>query len=172
MAEVVGLVTEAGEILILLASEAAPRTTANFRRYVEAGAYDGGAFFRVARPEAGDGRPPIDVIQARARSDVADLPPVALETTQATGLRHTRGTISMARGAAADSATWGFFIVAGDSPELDFGGRRHPDGLGFAAFGRVVAGLAVVDAIRQAPSVGEFFSRPPAIERAELVADD
>ena len=51
-----------------------------------------------------------------------------------------------------DTATASFSIVIGDRPEMDFGGRRNPDGQGFAAFGRVVRGLAVVKAIQASPT--------------------
>ena len=57
-------------------------------------------------------------------------------------LLHRDGTVSMAR-SGPDSATSSFFICIGDQPELDFGGKRNPDGQGFAAFGRVVSGILV-----------------------------
>ena len=57
----------------------------------------------------------------------------------------------MARG-APDSATSGWFICINDQPSLDFGGKRNPDGQGFAAFGRVVSGMDVVRKIQTAPS--------------------
>ena len=53
------------------------------------------------------------------------------------------GAVSMARD-GPDTATADFFICVGDQPELDFGGKRNPDGQGFAVFGRVVAGMEVV----------------------------
>ena len=71
-----------------------------------------------------------------------------------TGLKHIDGAVSMARG-SADSATSGWFICINDQPSLDFGGKRNPDGQGFAAFGRVVSGM---DVVRQDPAgavVGE-----------------
>ncbi len=67
-----------------------------------------------------------------------------------TGVRHTDGTVSMARGEPG-TAVSDFFICIGDQPELDFGGRRRADGQGFAAFGHVIAGRDVVRAIQQAP---------------------
>ncbi|MFX6040711.1 peptidylprolyl isomerase, partial [Acinetobacter baumannii] len=73
-------------------------------------------------------------------------PAIAHETTKQTGLRHRDGTVSMARGAPG-TATAEFFICLGDQPELDFGGRRNPDGQGFAAFGQVVQGMGVVRAL-------------------------
>ena len=54
-----------------------------------------------------------------------------------------------------DTATSSFFICIGDQPELDFGGKRNPDGQGFAAFGRVVRGMDVVRKIQQSPGTGQ-----------------
>jgi peptidyl-prolyl cis-trans isomerase A (cyclophilin A) len=95
----------------------------------------------------------IEVIQAGVNPDraKAGFAPIALERTNATGLLHKDGTISMARG-APDSATSGWFICINDQPSLDFGGARNPDGQGFAAFGRVVSGMDVVRRIQAAPS--------------------
>ena len=82
--------------------------------------------------------------------------------TRDTGLRHLDGTISMARG-TPDSATSDFFICVGDQPELDFGGKRNPDGQGFAAFGRVVRGIEVVRKIQGRPAVGQAITPPVRI---------
>jgi peptidyl-prolyl cis-trans isomerase A (cyclophilin A) len=61
------------------------------------------------------------------------------------------------------SASSEFFICVGDQPELDFGGRRNPDGQGFAAFGRVVAGLDVVRRIQRLPANGQMLTEPVVI---------
>ena len=60
-----------------------------------------------------------------------------------------------------DTATSDFFICIGDQPELDFGGKRNPDGQGFAAFGRVVKGMDVVRTIQKSPADGQTLK--PAI---------
>ena len=86
-----------------------------------------------------------------------------METTKQTGLHHTNGTISMARGAPA-SATSSFFICINDQPSLDFGGKRNPDGQGFAAFGKVTKGMDVVKKIQQLyPDQGQYFKPPVTI---------
>ena len=92
----------------------------------------------------------IEVIQAGVNPDRAKdgFPPIALERTSVTGLLHKDGAVSMARG-GADSATSGWFICINDQPSLDFGGKRNPDGQGFAAFGRVVSGMDVVRKIQR-----------------------
>ncbi|HUO34488.1 MAG TPA: peptidylprolyl isomerase [Candidatus Acidoferrum sp.] len=159
--------TEKGEIEIALDATHAPITTANFLHYVDAGLYDGGVFHRTVKP---DNQPnnaiKIQVIQggidpARARQDG---PPIPLERTNKTGLRHLDGTISMARD-GPDTATSDFFICIGDQPSLDYGGKRNPDGQGFAAFGRVVKGMDVVRKIQDSPAKGQNLTPPIRILR-------
>jgi peptidyl-prolyl cis-trans isomerase A (cyclophilin A) len=65
----------------------------------------------------------------------------------------------MARG-GPDSATSGFFFCVGEQPELDFGGRRNKDGQGFAAFGKVIAGMDVVKKIHQSPKENQNLKPP------------
>ena len=68
-----------------------------------------------------------------------------------------------------DTATSDFFICIGDQPELDFGGKRNPDGQGFAAFGRVVKGMDVVKKIQQAPAEGQTLKPPVKIVKIARV---
>jgi peptidyl-prolyl cis-trans isomerase A (cyclophilin A) len=146
--------TELGDIVLELDPKRAPGTTANFLRYVDAGHYDGGTFHRTVKMDNQPESPvKIEVIQAGVNAEKAKdgYPPIPLERTSVTGLRHRDGAVSMARG-APDSATSGWFICINDQPSLDFGGARNPDGQGFAAFGRVVSGMDVVRKIQQAPS--------------------
>lgn len=160
----VRLATDRGGIVIDLYTEKAPATAANFLAHVDAGLYDGAAFYRTTRP---DNDPMIEVVQAglwdpkREGAPGYDfkppLPPIAHETTARSGLAHGDGVVSMAR-VEPGSATSEFFISIGDNPELDFGGARNPDGQGFAAFGRVREGMEVVRAIHQAETEsGEGF---------------
>jgi peptidyl-prolyl cis-trans isomerase A (cyclophilin A) len=135
---------------------------------VDAGHYEGGRFHRTVRADnQPQNRVKIDVVQAGVNPARAaeDFAPIALERTRDTGLRHLDGTISMARD-GPDTATSDFFICVGDQPELDFGGRRNPDGQGFAAFGRVVRGMDVVRKIHRAPADGQALAPPIAIRRA------
>ncbi|MDX1394914.1 MAG: peptidylprolyl isomerase [Gemmatimonadota bacterium] len=169
---IVVIETAAGSIILELYEESAPRTTANFLRYVDAGLYEGGTFYRTVRQDnQPDDDVRIEVIQggvnpARA-GEVFD--PIAMESTGITGLRHTDGTISMARG-ESDSARGEFFVTIGDQPELDEGGRRNPDGRGFAAFGRVVYGMDVVRAIHRAAADGQRLMAPVEIGRVATSA--
>lgn len=89
-----------------------------------------------------------------------------LERTNRTGLKHLDGTISMARN-GADTATSDFFICIGNQPELDFGGKRNPDGQGFAAFGHVVRGMDVVRKIQK--SKAEAQTLKPPIEILSII---
>lgn len=140
--------TELGNIEIALYSDQAPISSANFLRYVQANGFDGGEFYRVVRLDNDNGTPKIEVIQGGANPEFTDFPPIPLETTKATGIKHLDGTISMARD-TPDSATSAFFICIGEQPSLDFGGQRNKDGQGFAAFGRVIKGMDIVRKIHQ-----------------------
>jgi peptidyl-prolyl cis-trans isomerase A (cyclophilin A) len=160
---VVVLRTPQGPIEVEVDVARAPRTAANFLRYVEAGRYDGGVFHRTVRPDNQPGNAvKIEVVQAGAAPGPPDFEPILLERTNRTGLRHLDGTVSMARD-GPDTATSDFFICIGDQPELDFGGRRNPDGQGFAAFGRVRRGMEVVRAIQAAPADGQHLTPPVKI---------
>lgn len=154
--------TELGEIELLLDADRAPHTVANFLRYVDRGFYDGGVFHRAVTLEnQSQNQIKIEVVQGGInpahRND--DGPTIALERTRDTGLRHRDGTISMAR-LEPDTATSDFFICVNAQPELDFGGKRNPDGQGFAAFGQVVRGMEAVRAIQQAPVERQTLSPP------------
>ncbi|MGA8891188.1 MAG: peptidylprolyl isomerase [Anaeromyxobacteraceae bacterium] len=153
--------TTQGDIVLEVDVVRAPASGRNFLRYVDAGRYRGGSFHRTVTTRP-DNQPrsavKIDVVQAGAAPG-ADFPPVPLERTRDTGLSHVDGAVSMARD-GPDSATSDFFVCVGAQPELDHGGRRNPDGQGFAAFGRVVSGMDVVRRIHAAPAEGQSL-RPP-----------
>jgi len=168
------LETEKGAIEIEVDVARAPTTAANFLKYVDGGHYNGGEFHRTVRPDTESRTDyPIQVIQAR-RARGADrppgFPPIPIERTSVTGLRHVAGAVSMAR-SGPDTATNEFFICLVDLPELDFGGKRNADGQGFAAFGRVVRGMDAVKAIQLspvAPAVGRGGAAPPLANSQNL----
>jgi peptidyl-prolyl cis-trans isomerase A (cyclophilin A) len=156
------VVTALGEIEVEVDLARAPSTAANFLRYVDLGRYDGGQFHRTVKLDnqpANDVK--IEVIQASvsAEKEKDDFPPIPLERTTVTGLSHRDGTISMARD-GPDTATSSFFFCIGDQLELDFGGKRNPDGQGFAAFGRVVRGMDVVRKIQASPAEEQRLMPP------------
>ena len=151
-----------------LYADKAPITVTNFLRYVLDGFYRDGEFFRtVTSSNQPNDAVKIQVIQARAvPSRQAELfPPIPLERTRDTGLKHLDGTLSMARD-GADTAQDSFSICVGDQPELDFGGKRNPDGQGFAAFGRVIRGMDVVRMIQAMPANGQQLDSPIKIQGA------
>lgn len=162
------IATELGDIKIELYPERAPITVENFLAYVESGAYTGSSFFRVCTPEnEADREVKIEVIQGGDVPEKLLLPPIPLETTHLTGLSHKNAVLSMAR-LEANSAQSNFFICIGDQPELDFGGKRHPDGQGFAAFGKVTTGMDVVRMIQGQKEVGQYLLDSVGIETITL----
>lgn len=140
------LETELGNIALEVDVAHAPITATNFLKYVDGKFFDGGMANRSVRPDNTTRHDvEIQVIQFQSNPSRRGemFPPIALERTSITGLKHTDGAISMAR-SGPDSATSSFFVAIGNQPELDFGGKRNADGQGFAVFGRVIAGMDVI----------------------------
>jgi peptidyl-prolyl cis-trans isomerase A (cyclophilin A) len=156
--------TELGDIMLEIDSVHAPLTSANFLRYVDLGFYRVGRFYRTVRANnQPDSKVKISVVQAGLDSfRVKDFPPIKLERTNVTKLSHKDGTISMARD-GPDTGTSDFFICVGDQPSLDYGGKRNPDGQGFAAFGRVLLGMDIVRTIQAAPAQKQALEPPVRI---------
>ncbi|HVJ81329.1 MAG TPA: peptidylprolyl isomerase [Planctomycetia bacterium] len=160
--------TQRGTIEVELDAEKAPVTVRNFLRYVEEGLFADGMFFRtVTAANQPTDKVRIAVIQAQAdpKKQLKYPPAIPLERTRDTGLKHGDGAISMARD-GPDTGREHFFICVGEQPELDFGGKRNPDGQGFAAFGRVTRGMDVVKAIHAAPANEQSLEPPIRIQRA------
>ena len=169
------LETDLGEIEIAVDAEYAPVSVKNFLRYVDGGFYDGGQFHRTVTLDPDnqpDNEVKIEVIQAgmNAERESEEFPPIPLERTNQTGILHKDGVVSMAR-LGPDTATHHIFICIGDQPSLDYGGRRNPDGQGFAAFGRVVLGMDVVRKIQAQPADGQTLTPPVKILRARRVRE-
>jgi peptidyl-prolyl cis-trans isomerase A (cyclophilin A) len=175
----VALKTSKGLITVDLDVGKAPITAKNFLRYVDARRYDGAKFYRASQVPT---QPERGLIEGGLRSDPAKVfKPIAHESTLKTGLTHKDGTLSMARlkpGTAASE----FFICIGDQPgyDADPGGAltSSGDALGFAAFGQVVEGMDVVQAIYTSPTSktagagvmrGEMLSPPVPILSARRV---
>ena len=166
----VRLNTAMGPIILALDARHAPRSTANFLAYVDDGRLDGTYFYRSARAA---NSPKTGFIQGGIAQDVRrSLPPVPLETTAKTGIRHLDATVSMARRDPPDSATGNFSLTVGPAPGLDAKGKF----LGYAAFGRVVGGMATVRKILALPSGygtgamrGQMILKPVAIISARRI---
>jgi len=168
---VVSIKTEYGPIKVEVFAEKAPITAANFLRYVDAGLFKGASFYRVVRL---DNQPnntiKIEVIQGGLgfSDEERPFPPIEHETTAKTGILHKDGVVSMAR-SAPGSATSEIFICIGEQPELDFGGKRNPDGQGFAAFGRVIEGMDIVRKIQQQPDENQMLKQPVMVQNIERI---
>ena len=157
--------TDLGNITIEVYTEHAPVTASNFLNLVEQGVYRMSAFYRVVRMDnQPDNDVKIEVIQGGLydMEQVNMYPSIAHETTETTGIMHTDGVISMAR-LEPGTASTEIFICIGDQPGLDFGGDRNPDGQGFAAFGKVSAGMDVVRNIHARPDSIQMLLEPVII---------
>jgi peptidyl-prolyl cis-trans isomerase A (cyclophilin A) len=162
---VVSIETELGNIIVEIYLYKAPLTAKNFLRYVNENRFSGACFYRVVRMDnQPDNEVKIEVIQGGIGFVESDLrlPPIIHETTEETGVLHKNGVISMAR-VAPGTASSEFFICVGDQPALDFGGERNPDGVGFAAFGRVIEGMDVVRQIHRKEADGQMLRTPVRI---------
>ena len=149
--------TEQGSIVIEMLPAGAPESVRNFLNLAATGALDTTTFSRVVRNF---------VIQGgnlstgeRWNAELAKRMAHAIPD-EPNNVKHVRGIVSMARGDEPNTATTHFFILVGDGPHLD--GK-------FAAFGRVISGMEVADAINRAPAEGEKPVVPIRIKRATVV---
>ncbi len=137
------ITTSKGDITVELNPAKAPITVKNFLAYVDKKSYDGTIFHRVIQDfmiQGGGLTPDFH--------EKATMAPIKNEAGN--GLSNARGTIAMARTPEVDSATSQFFINTVDNPGLDHQNNTL-DGFGYCVFGKVVAGLEVVDAIAKVP---------------------
>src|SRR5918997_513666 len=152
----VTLETEAGDIVIEVLPEAAPESARNFLNLVSIGAFDTTTFSRVVKDfvvqggNVGTREKLTPELIRRASRKVPDEP---------NPVKHLRGVVSLARPAEPNAATTHFFILLNDSP--------HLDGT-FAAFGRVRAGMDVVDKIAAGELDGEKPKNPVRVRRARV----
>lgn len=139
--------TNLGNITIRLQPDKAPITVENFRRYANAGHYNGTIFHRVI---------PDFMIQGGGfTANMVQKPtekPIKNEASN--GLKNKRGTIAMARTGVVDSATSQFFINTVDNSFLNYRGST-PAEYGYAVFGEVIDGMDVVDRIRRTPTASK-----------------
>lgn len=142
-AQTVRLATSEGDIVLELDRAKAPKTVDNFVQYVKSGHYDGTIFHRVI--------PGFMIQGGGMKPDLSEKPtraPIPLESRN--GLANVRGSVAMARTMVPDSATAQFFVNLADNAFLDQPNAR--DGNGYAVFGKVVAGMDVVDKIAAQPT--------------------
>jgi peptidyl-prolyl cis-trans isomerase A (cyclophilin A) len=175
------LETTMGDITAAIETERAPITAANFLRYVDEGRFDGIVFYRAMPLDWGE--QPNGLIQAGTQHDPERvLPPIAHEPTSQTGVKHVRGALSMARNAPG-TATGDFSIMLQEQPGMDADPTSDDPELraGYAAFGHVVAGMDVVEAIHAAPTdpdkgegwmKGQMLADPVEIVEARRVEEN
>lgn len=159
--------TKLGDIEVELYPDQAPKTVAAFLSYVKAGYYKNSSFYRVLNS---DNQPSnaekAELIQGglyRSNPKVHDtLAGIPHETTRQTGIQHKNGVISLAR-LAPGTATSEFFICLGDQPGFDYGGENNADKQGYAAFGKVIKGMNIVNKIYNQPEDNQSFDPPVPI---------
>jgi len=157
----ISMETELGPIQLELYPDRAPITVSNFLRYVDENRYQDFHFYRVVHMEnQPDNDVKIEVIQGGLGFDKhpMELPTIIHETTDKTGIRHLNGTLSMAR-MEPGTASSEIFICINDQPELDYSGKRNPDGQGFAAFGKVISGMDVIRKIQLLPETKQMLDK-------------
>jgi peptidyl-prolyl cis-trans isomerase A (cyclophilin A) len=159
--------TQFGDIEVELYPDQAPKTVKAFLSYVKAGYYNNSSFYRVLNDEnQPSNAPKAELIQGgiyKSKPKVHDtLTGIPHETTEQTHIQHKKGVISLAR-LAPGTATSEFFICLADQPGFDFGGENNADKQGYAAFGKVVKGMEIVNKIYNQSEEDQSFDPPVSI---------
>ena len=144
-----------GKIEIELYPEVAPITVKNFEKLVSEGFYDGLIFHRVIPGFMIQGGDPMGNGMGGSKENIKGE---FARNGVKNDLKHTRGVISMARAFDPNSASSQFFIMHADAPHLDGS---------YAAFGKVVSGMEVVDEIASIPT--DYNDRPKMAMRMKSV---
>ncbi len=156
--------TSAGDIVVELYPDKAPKTVANFLQYVKDKHYDGTIFHRVIDNFMVQG----GGYDSKYRQKPT-RPPVVLEASN--GLKNENGTIAMARTSDPNSATSQFFINVTDNAKLN---APSPDGFGYTVFGKVISGSETVEKIKATatgaggPFASDVPKKPIVINSATL----
>lgn len=157
MGATVRLETTMGDISIRLDPVGAPKTSTQFLTLVKNGHYDGAAFYRIEPGfiiQLGD-------LDAEGTYRDPKLPPVELETEHN---QHTRGAVGLAHAEDPNSGQSTFYIDLADNTNLNATPDAPPNTTGYAAFGHVIDGMDIVDAIAAvelAPEGGPFPGKLP-----------
>lgn len=158
--------TGEGDIEIELYGDKAPVSVWAFLAIVDKNLYDNTSFYRVLNIDnQASNAFKAEILQGgiwNRRKKRPELPLISHESTNQTGIKHLRGTVSLAR-EEPGTASSEFFICMSDQPGLDFGGANNPDGQGYAAFGKVTKGMDVVNKIYRKPESDQYFEPPVPI---------
>ncbi len=167
--------TDLGIIEIEVYPDKAPVSAADFLNYVDRGFYNEQGFYRVVNAENDPRKMGMSLIQG-GRLDMEPLGDgIAHETTEATGLSNSPGSVAIARDAPGTGSAAYIFINLGNNNFLDYGGARNEDGQGYAVFGKVVSSLDVPRAIQAQEAnrpteeeflKGQFLTQPVIIKKA------
>jgi len=155
--------TSEGDIVLELFEKEAPITVKNFLEYVTSGHFKGTIFHRVINGFMIQG----GGFDASFHQIQAELPPIKNEATAE--LKNARGTIAMARTSDINSATCQFFINLVDNGFLDHR-DKSPSGFGYCAFGKVTAGMDVVDKIAKVKTSSKGMHADVPVENV-LITD-
>lgn len=137
--------TNKGAVTIQLYPDKSPKSVDNFLQYAQSGFYTGTVFHRVIDDFLVQGGLYTRQLRPKRTRD-----PVPAEADN--GLSNVRGTVAVARGGDPDSGTSQFFINLVDNRRLDYVDQKGGLTWGYTVFGRVVAGMDVVDAIGDLPT--------------------
>ena len=159
--------TKFGKIEVELYPDQAPKSVAAFLRFVDSGYYKNASFYRVLNDDnQPSNAPKSELIQGgiwKTNNKLAtSIPGIPHEPTNQTKILHQDGVISLAR-AEPGSAGTEFFICVGDQPGFDYGGKNNPDGQGYAAFGKVIKGMSVINSIYNADEYDQALDPPVSI---------
>ncbi|MFO0551266.1 MAG: peptidylprolyl isomerase [Polyangiaceae bacterium] len=161
MSDTVVITTNLGSITVALDAAKAPKSVANFLRYVDAGHYEGTIFHRVIKDF---------MIQGGGYDTHYEKKPTfsPVENEGDNGLENVKGSLAMARTSDPHSATAQFFINTVDNAFLNQKGKTGSD-WGYAVFGRVVDGMDVVEKIRVVRTgSGGPFSKDAPVEQVVI----
>lgn len=148
-----------GSFTIRLEREAAPVTSAYFQRKFTEPQFVKASVFRIVTEANSSVEPtvPIEVIQLGLDRNEGQLDRIVHESTDKSGLEHRQWAVSAARFGKGEVYP-SCFICMRDEPDLDHGGRRHPDGDGFAVFGRVTSGFDTLKRIFERAEKTDYLS--------------
>lgn len=166
--------TELGQFSFALRENRAPVTCGYFRKLACEDYLNNSRIFRILTDnnQHPDDECPINVLQiGPVQRFSAPRQTIRHEPTSQTGLTHRKWTVSAARFSPGELYA-SFFVCMKDEPELDEGGSRQPDGLGFAAFGEVNSGFDVLESIFLLAEDDELLTKPILVTNVTPISRD